>query len=136
MSSLTKLATTSLVHVWPAVDLTSAGSHEMLQLDVRVSVQCYASINVKPEGGGDPGHMRHLTSIAFPTLTIRPRIWVPGWVWFFAEEWHHVTSSHVLVCFLLRKRSIHIDNQAFQNGRCHICLSLGLDKLDTGWLLR
>ena len=45
------------MHVWPAVDLTSAGSHEMLQLDVRVSVECYASINVKPEGGGDPGHM-------------------------------------------------------------------------------
>ena len=31
MSSLTKLAATSLVHVWPAVDLTSAGSYGTLQ---------------------------------------------------------------------------------------------------------
>ena len=51
MSNLAKVTAMSLVRVWPAVDLTSAGSHEMLQLDVRASVQCHASINVKPEGG-------------------------------------------------------------------------------------
>jgi len=28
-----------------------------------------------------------------------------------------------------------IDNQAFQNGRCHICFSLGLDKVETGYNL-
>ena len=33
------------------------------------AVYCYASINVKPEGGGGPrAYMGHLTSIAFPTL--------------------------------------------------------------------
>ena len=26
-----------------------------------------------------------------------------------------------------------IGNQAFQNGRCHICFSLGLDKIETGY---
>ena len=26
-----------------------------------------------------------------------------------------------------------IGNQAFQNGRCHICFSLGLDKVETGY---
>ena len=40
--NLTKLATTSLVHVWPAADLTSAGSHGTLQLDDRVSVQFWS----------------------------------------------------------------------------------------------
>ena len=34
MSNLTKLATMSLVHVWPVVDLASAGSHGALLLDV------------------------------------------------------------------------------------------------------
>jgi len=28
-----------------------------------------------------------------------------------------------------------IGNQAFQNGRCHICFSLGLDKVGTGYNL-
>ena len=28
-----------------------------------------------------------------------------------------------------------IGNQAFQNGRCHICLSLGLDKVETSYNL-
>ena len=28
-----------------------------------------------------------------------------------------------------------IGNQAFQNGRYHICLSLGLDKVETGYNL-
>ena len=28
-----------------------------------------------------------------------------------------------------------IGNQAFQNGRCHICFSLGLDKVETGYNL-
>ena len=36
MSSLTKLTTTSLVHFWPVVNLTSAGSHGKLKLNVRV----------------------------------------------------------------------------------------------------
>ena len=42
-------------------------------------------------------------------------------------------------CFPFRKRSMPfltvvaiIGNQAFQNGRCHICFSLGLDKVETG----
>ena len=28
-----------------------------------------------------------------------------------------------------------IGNQAFQNERCHICFSLGLDKVETGYNL-
>ena len=36
MSSLTKLTATSLVHFWPVVNLTSAGSHGKLKLNVRV----------------------------------------------------------------------------------------------------
>ena len=28
-----------------------------------------------------------------------------------------------------------IGNQTFQNGRCHICFSLGLDKVETGYNL-
>ena len=28
-----------------------------------------------------------------------------------------------------------IGNQAFQNGRCHICFSSGLDKVETGYNL-
>jgi len=28
-----------------------------------------------------------------------------------------------------------ISNQAFANGRCHICFSLGLDKVETGYNL-
>jgi len=28
-----------------------------------------------------------------------------------------------------------IGNYAFQNGRCHICFSLGLDKVETGYSL-
>ena len=28
-----------------------------------------------------------------------------------------------------------IGNQAFQNGRCHICFSLSLDKVETGYNL-
>ena len=28
-----------------------------------------------------------------------------------------------------------IGNQAFQNGRCYICFSLGLDKVETGYNL-
>jgi len=28
-----------------------------------------------------------------------------------------------------------IGNQAFQNGRCHICFSLGVDKVETGYNL-
>jgi len=30
---------------------------------------------------------------------------------------------------------IVVGNQAFQNGRCHICFSLGLDKVETGYNL-
>ena len=52
MSNLTKLAATSLVHVWPAVDLTSAGSHGMLQLDVHVSVQFLSGCFSTPERSG------------------------------------------------------------------------------------
>ena len=26
------------------------------------------------------------------------------------------------------------DNQAFQNARCYICFSLGLEKVETDWL--
>ena len=43
MSNLVKLTGMSLVRVWPAVDLTSAGSpHGTLKLDVCVSVQFWS----------------------------------------------------------------------------------------------
>ena len=52
MLDLTKLAATSLVLVWPAVDLTSAGSHGTLQLNVRVSVQFWSGRFSSPEQFG------------------------------------------------------------------------------------
>ena len=52
MSNLTKLATVSLVRVWPAVILTSAGSHGTLQLDVCVSVLVWSWRFSSPERFG------------------------------------------------------------------------------------
>ena len=52
MSNLTKLAATSLVHVWPAVLLTSAGSHVRLQLVFRVSVLFWSRRFSSPERFG------------------------------------------------------------------------------------
>ena len=49
MSNITKLATTSLVHVWPVVDLASAGSHGALLLDVGFSVQFWSRCFSSPE---------------------------------------------------------------------------------------
>ena len=59
------------------------------------------------------------------------------------EPWLDQTG---LICrrswFPFRKRSMPfllvdaiIGNQAFQNGRCHICFSIGLDKVETGFNL-
>ena len=73
----------------------------------------YASINVKPEGGGGtPGIVGHLTSIAFPTLgnltkNLGPRV---GTFAFFA--WKNETKSRRPTCpdfrFVIR----------FVNGQC------------------
>ena len=46
------LAATSSACVWPAVILTSAGSHGTLQLDVRVSVQFWSGRFSSPEWFG------------------------------------------------------------------------------------
>ena len=75
-----------------------------MSLDIAAST--YASINVKPEGGGGGGpraYVGHLTSIAFPTLgnltwNLGPR--VGTFTFFCTEEWDQATSSHVLVCHL------------------------------------
>ena len=46
---LTKLAAMSLMRVWQALDLTSAGSYKTLQLDVGVSVQFWSRCFSSPE---------------------------------------------------------------------------------------
>ena len=63
MSNLTKLAATSLVHVRPAVVLTSAGSHGTLQLIVRVSVLFWSGHLSGPE------RFRAIVFNHFPTPT-------------------------------------------------------------------
>ena len=51
---------------------------------------CYACINIKLEGGGDPGICGAFDFYYFPHL------WEGGDVCFFwVEEWDQVTSSHV-----------------------------------------
>ena len=68
MSNLTKLAPTSIVCVWPMADLTSAGSHGMLQLDVRrVSVQFWSGCFSSPEWFGAVV-FKHLFTL--PTLIV------------------------------------------------------------------
>ena len=95
--------------------------------------------------GGPLAYVRHLTSIAFSNLgnltkNLGPRV---GRLecFFCTEEWDQVTSSHV-PWFPFRKRSIPfltvnglIGNQAFQNGWCYICFSLGLQKVETSYNL-
>ena len=68
----------------------------------------YASINVKPEGGGGGGprvYVGHLTSIAFPTLgnftkNLGPRV---GTFTFFARR--NGTKSHRTMCSSVRRSS-------------------------------
>ena len=64
------------------------------------STCAYASINVKPEGGGPWANVGHLTSIAFPTHGNLTKNLCPGGdvCFFCAEEWDQVTSYHALVC--------------------------------------
>ena len=51
-------------------------------------------------------------------------------------------ASKTEVNLLIRKEAMPfltvdaiIGNQAFQNGRCHICFSLGLDRVETAYNL-
>ena len=70
---------------------------------------CYASINVKPEGGGDPrAYLGHLTSTAFPTLgnltkNLGPRV---GKFAFFARR--NGTKSHPPMCSLALIRRLFL----------------------------
>ena len=63
--------------------------------------------------------------------------------WLQAESaLQNISSPSRRSWFPFRKRSMPfltvdaiIGNQAFQNERCHICFSLGLDKVETGYNL-
>ena len=62
-----------------------------------LQVYIYASINVKPEGGGPLAYVGHLTSIAFPTLgnvtkNLGPRVGTFG----FLHE--GMAPSHIVPC--------------------------------------
>ena len=101
---------------------------------------------LSPRGGGPRAYVGHLTSIAFPTLGNLTKNLGPGWGRY---TFLHggMGPSQIVPCarlcrhwFPFRKWSMPfltideiIGNQAFQNGKCYICFSLGLDKLEAGY---
>ena len=112
-----------------------------LDLQWRTKSGSNVSINIKPVRGrgGPKGFVGHLTSIAFLTLrnlpkNLRPRVGTFAFLhggmgpslcrhWFPFCTW--------LMPFLTIDAII--GNQAFQNGKCYMCFSLGLDKLEAGY---
>ena len=93
--------------------------------------------------GGPRAYVGHLTSIAFPILGNLTKNLVPrvGTFAFLARR--NGTKSHRPICSSVRRRLFPfrkqampfltvdaiIGSQAFQNGRCYICSSQGLEKV-------
>ena len=83
----------------------------------------YASINVKPEGGGvgTPANVGHLTSIAFPTHRNLTKNLCPRVGTFAFSARRNGTKSHRTMCSSVRRSSWKLST-AVSNGGKSTCL--------------